>query len=84
MCFGLRAIDALTHTPMPNSDRARTASALRELTETIEARQDERNQERENKRRMEMQKRQQQLRERLVAPILLILTVLASLILWLL
>jgi len=83
MCSSRRTANALQDR-MPNSDRARTASALRELTETIEARQDERNQEREQKRRLEAEKRRQQLRERLVAPILLILTVLASLLLWML
>lgn len=70
---------------MPNhEDQADRWSSVRELTDEIESRQELRDRQRELKRLEEERKRRNALRERMVAPFLLVITVLIGLVLWML
>lgn len=67
---------------MPNNTaKNEMSSSIRELTDTIEARKEEKQRQRLEKQRAQERKKRRQFQEKLVAPILLILTVLISAIL---
>ncbi|MEX0895878.1 MAG: hypothetical protein WDZ94_02975 [Patescibacteria group bacterium] len=61
-----------------------SANSLRELTDTIEARQAQKERKGIEKRKKDAAKKRQQLLERMVAPTVLLLTVITAYVLWML
>ncbi|PIR61839.1 MAG: hypothetical protein COY81_03405 [Candidatus Pacebacteria bacterium CG_4_10_14_0_8_um_filter_43_12] len=68
---------------MNNLSKEELAAHIEDLTNTIEARKEQRERDRQKKKNVAEKKKQRQLVERLVAPLILIMTVMLSLLFWL-